>query len=53
MLVIASYSQVNDWSVERITCQESSTAISHSETILEVRFRVKDRQGTGYDDYTK
>ena len=49
----SSYSQVNDWSVERIIVQESSTAISHSETILEVRFRVKDRQGTGYDDYTE
>ena len=48
-----SYSVVNDWSVERIIVQESSTAISHNETILEVRFRVKDRQGTGYDDYTE
>ena len=49
----SSYSAVNDWSVERITVQESGTAISHGETIIEVRFKVKDRQGTGYDDYTE
>jgi len=48
-----SYSTSNDWSVERITIQEASTAISHGETLLEVRFKVKDRQGTGYDDYTE
>ena len=49
----SSYSEASDWSVERIIVQESSTAISHQETILEVRFKVKDRQGTGYDDYTE
>jgi len=49
----SSYSVANDWSVERITVQESGTAISHQETIIEVRFKVKDRQGTGYDDYTE
>lgn len=49
----SSYSVVNDWSVERIIVQENSTAISHGETIIEVRFKVKDRQGTGYDDYTE
>jgi len=48
-----SYSTNNDWSVERITVQENSTAISHAETILEVRFRIKDRQGTGYSDYSE
>ena len=49
----SSYSTSADWSVERIIVQENSTAISHAETILEVRFKVKDRQGTGYDDYTE
>jgi len=48
-----SYSTSNDWSVERITIQEANTAISHGETLLEVRFKIKDRQGTGYDDYTE
>ena len=49
----SSYSTSADWSVERITVQESGTAISHGETIIEVRFKVKDRQGTGYDDYSE
>ena len=48
-----SYGTSNDWSVERITVQEANTAISHGETLLEVRFKIKDRQGTGYDDYTE
>ena len=47
-----SYPTDNDWSVERITVQENSTAIAYSSTILTVRYRIKDRQGTGYDDYT-
>ena len=46
-----SYPTSADWSVERIYIQENSTAISHNETLLEVRFKVKDRQGTNYDDY--
>lgn len=46
-----SYSTSADWSVERIVIQESSTPISHNETILEVRFRIKDRQSTNYSDY--
>ena len=46
-----SYPSSADWSVERIYIQENSTAISHNETLLEVRFKVKDRQGTNYDDY--
>ncbi len=46
-----SYPQNADWSVERIIVQESGTAISHNETIIEVKFKVKDRQGTGYDNY--
>lgn len=46
-----SYSLNQDWSVERIVIQESSTPISHNETILEVRFRIKDRQSTNYSDY--
>jgi hypothetical protein len=48
-----SYISSADWSVERIYIQESGTAISHQETLLEVRFRVKDRQGTNYDDYSE
>lgn len=46
-----SYPTSNDWSVERIIIQENQTAIAHSSTLLEVRFKVKDRQGTGYDNY--
>ena len=48
-----SYVTSADWSVERIYIQENSTAISHNETLLEVRFRVKDRQGTNYDNYNE
>lgn len=48
-----SYPTSADWSVERIYIQESGTAISHAETLLEVRFKVKDRQGTNYDDYSE
>ena len=47
----SSYPQNADWSVERIIVQESNTPISHNETILEVTFKIKDRQGTGYDNY--
>ena len=47
----SSYPQNSDWSVERIIVQESNTPISHNETILEVTFKIKDRQGTGYDNY--
>ena len=47
----SSYPQNADWSVERIIVQESGTAISHNETILEVTFKIKDRQGTGYENY--
>ena len=47
------YSSLNDWSVERITIQEANSSIAHNETILEVRFKIKDRQNTGYTDYTE
>lgn len=47
------YSLSNDWSVERITIQEANSSISHNETLLEVRFKIKDRQDTGYSDYTE
>ena len=47
----SSYPQNADWSVERIIVQESNTPISHNETILEVTFKIKDRQGTGYENY--
>ena len=43
----------NDWSVERITIQEANSSIAHNETLLEVRFKIKDRQDTGYSDYTE
>lgn len=45
-----SYSVSNDWSVERITLQHSS-AIPHNETFLTVRFIVKDKANTSYDNY--
>tara|TARA_R110001592_G_scaffold141074_3_gene362373 strand:- start:1776 stop:3473 length:1698 start_codon:yes stop_codon:yes gene_type:complete len=49
----SSYPTNTDWSVERITVQEANKQIAHNTTLLTVRFKVKDRQGTSYDDYTK
>lgn len=46
-----SYNQSSDWSVERITLQASS-AIPHAETIIIVRFLVKDKANTNYSDYS-
>ena len=43
---------VTDWSVERITVQDGS-AIAHAGTILEVKFRVKDKINTNYSDYSE
>jgi len=48
----ANYSANADWSVERITVQDG-ISIGHAQTILEVRFRVKDKINTGYDDYSQ
>ena len=41
-----------DWSVERIAVQDG-ISIGHAQTILEVRFRVKDKLNTGYNDYSQ
>lgn len=46
-----SYNQSSDWSVERITLQGTS-AIPHAETIIIVRFLVKDKANTNYSDYS-
>lgn len=46
-----SYSTNADWSVERITVQDANS-IGHAQTILEVRFRVKDKINTGYADHS-
>ena len=45
-----SYSLSSDWSVERITLQHTSS-IPHNETILIVRYVVKDKSNTNYSDY--
>ena len=47
-----SYGTNTDWSVERITVQDA-TPIVHANTIIEVRFRVKDKINTGYNDYSQ
>ena len=48
----SSYPTNADWSVERIVVQDNSTAIAYGTEIVTIRYRIKDRQGTGYDDYT-
>jgi len=45
-----SYFNSSDWSVERITLQHTSD-IPHAETILIVRYVVKDKANTNYSDY--
>ena len=47
-----AYGTNTDWSVERITVQDG-ISIGHTQTILEVRFRVKDKLNTGYNDYSQ
>ena len=47
-----SYGLNADWSVERITVQDA-TPIAHSNTIIEVRFRIKDKLNTSYSDYSE
>ena len=47
-----SYSTNVDWSVERITVQDG-IPIDHAQTIIEVRFRVKDKINSGYSDYSQ
>jgi len=45
-----SYSVVSDWSVARVIIQSSSDLPLSTEWIY-VKFRIKDRQGTEYDNY--
>ena len=45
-----SYSPSSDWSVEIITIQHTSS-IPHNETILIVRYIVKDKANSSYKDY--
>ena len=47
-----AYGTNTEWSVERITVQDG-ISIGHTQTILEVRFRVKDKLNTGYNDYSQ
>jgi hypothetical protein len=46
----ATYTTSADWTVERITIQDGK-AISHNATLLEIKFRIKDRGLTTYTDY--
>ena len=50
-LYAGSYSVNADWAVERITVQNAS-AIAHEQTILEVRFKIKDKVNSDYTDYS-
>jgi len=45
-----SYPQTPNWSVARVIIQSSSDLPLSTEWIY-VKFRIKDRQGTGYDNY--
>lgn len=45
-----SYPTDSDWSVERIIIQDG-IAIGFNNTLIEVRFKIKDRQGTNFNNY--
>ena len=45
-----SYPTDSDWSVERIIIQDG-IAIGFNNTLIEVRFKIKDRQGTNFSNY--
>jgi hypothetical protein len=47
-----SYSTNSDFAVERITVQDA-IKIAHDVTILEVRFKVKDKLNSSYESYTE
>jgi hypothetical protein len=47
----ATYVTSADWNVERITIQDGKS-ISHTSTLLEIKFRVKDRGLTTYANYS-
>jgi len=47
----ATYAASPDWTVERITIQDGK-AISHNATLLEIKFKIKDRGLTTYPDYS-
>ena len=47
-----SYPSNSDWSVERITIQDGSS-LTFNNTILEVRFKIKDIGLTNYSDYSE
>jgi len=46
-----NYTVNSDWSIERVTAQTANT-LPISTPILYVTFKIKDRQGTGYSDYS-
>lgn len=47
----ASYSTNADWSVERITYQDVTSLVDGAE-FVQYSFKIKDKQGTSYTDYT-
>jgi len=49
----SSYEVSPDWTVERITIQDSKKIGSASETLLEVKFVVRDKVNTSYTDWSK
>jgi len=48
----ASYVVDGDWTVVRITIQDGQ-AIKHADTLLEVDFTIKNKNGTNYTDYSE
>ena len=47
----ASYGTNADWSVQRITYQDV-TPLSNSDEFMKIKFKIKDKAGTNYSDYS-
>jgi len=47
----ASYSSNSDWSVDRVTWQ-NTTSLTSGDEILKVSYKIKDKANTNYTDYT-
>lgn len=48
----ATYTTNADWTVVRITIQDGQ-AIDHNDTLIEVNFTIKNKNGTNYNDYSQ
>ena len=47
----ASYSSNSDWSVDRVTWQ-NTTSLENGDEILKVSYKIKDKANTNYTDYS-